>query len=210
MTPLEIAELFIRGAEVDRRLPQTAKPKQLKAQSLGYVHSWAEMREWGDERHKEHRAEMFAKTKLTTQDVSEWERCMELIKHCPDESRRRCLWNWAMAQVGGRPFGRWCREQGFHVETGRRRKNRAILEIFAGFHRNNAQNIQKGIFDVLHVAPENGHIQVTIGDRADSGKVLTWRDDFSLTHGETEPDFSWAEARNERRRQKYAERRKAA
>lgn len=209
MTPLEIAELFIRGAEVDRRLPQTAKPKELKAQDLPYVHDRADKNGWGDERLHEDRAEFF-RSRLSHEQVGEWERCMELIKHCPDEDRRRCLWNWAMAQVGGKPFGRWCREQGFHVETGRRRKNRAILEIFAGFHRNNAQNIQMGSFDVLHVAPENGHIQVTIGDRADSEKVLTWRDDFSLTHGETEPDFSWADARNERRRQKYAERRKAA
>lgn len=209
MTPLEIAELFIRGAEVDRRLPQTAKPKELKAQDLPYVHDRADKNGWGDERLHEDRAEFF-RSRLSHEQVGEWERCMELIKHCPDEDRRRCLWNWAMAQVGGKPFGRWCREQGFHVETGRRRKNRAILEIFAGFHRNNAQNIQMGSFDVLHVAPEKGHIQVTIGDHADSEKVLTWRDDFSLTHGETEPDFSWAEARNERRRQKYAEGRKAA
>lgn len=209
MTPLEIAELFIRGAEVDRRLPQTAKPKQLKAQNLPYSHDLADMNGWGAERYQEER-EAFFHSRLSHEQVGEWERCMELIKHCPDEGRRRCLWNWAMAQVGGKPFGRWCREQGFHVETGRRRKNRAILEIFASFHRNNAQNIQMGSFDVLHVAPENGHIQVTIGDHADSEKVLTWRDDFSLTHGETEPDFSWAEARNERRRQKYAERRKAA
>lgn len=210
MTPLEIAELFIRGAEVDRRLPQTAKPKQLKAQSLGYVHSWAEMREWGDERHKEHRAEMFAKTKLTTQDVSEWERCNQLILSVKDDMRRRCLWAWANAQAGGTPFGKWCTKQGFTRETGRKRKNRAILEIFGEIARNNGQNYKNGLEGVLHVCPENGQIEVTIGDHADSKKVLTWRDDFSLTHGETEPDFSWAEARNERRRQKYAERRKAA
>ncbi|NKB78558.1 hypothetical protein HED49_03190 [Ochrobactrum daejeonense] len=122
MTPLEIAELFIRGAEVDRRLPQTAKPKQLKAQSLGYVHSWAEMREWGDERHKEHRAEMFAKTKLTTQDVSEWERCNQLILSVKDDMRRRCLWAWANAQAGGTPFGKWCTKHCFTRETGRKRK----------------------------------------------------------------------------------------
>ncbi|WGG61850.1 hypothetical protein [Brucella intermedia] len=210
MTPLEIAELFIRGAEVDRRLPQTAKPKQLKAQSLGYVHSWAEMREWGDERHKEHRAEMFAKTKLTTQDVSEWERCNQLILSVKDDMRRRCLWAWANAQAGGTPFGKWCTKQGFTRETGRKRKNRAILEIFGEIARINGQNYKNGLEGVLHVCHENGHIQVTIGDHADSEKVLTWRDDFSLTHGETEPDFSWADARNERRRQKYAERRKAA
>ncbi|MGU3577279.1 hypothetical protein ACLBWZ_17350 [Brucellaceae bacterium C25G] len=37
MTPTEIAELFIHAAEVDRRLPQMIKLKELKAQSLGNV-----------------------------------------------------------------------------------------------------------------------------------------------------------------------------
>lgn len=209
MTPTEIAELFIRAAEVDRRLPQTAKPKALKAQNLPYVHDQADQNGWGSERYQEER-EAFFHSRLSHEQVGEWERCNQLIKFSQDESRRRCLWHWSIAQAGGKPFGKWCREQGFHVETGRRRKNRAILEIFAGFHRNNAQNIQNPISDLLHVDPENGHIQFTIGDHADSEKTLTWRDDFSLINDPEEQDFGWAEARNERRRQKYAERQKAA
>lgn len=208
MTPLEIAELFIRGAEVDRRLPQTAKPKQLKAQSLPYSHDLADMNGWGAERYQEER-EAFFHSRLSHEQVGEWERCMELIKHCPDEGRRRCLWNWAMAQVGGKPFGRWCREQGFHVETGRRRKNRAILEIFGEIARINGQNYKNGLEGVLHVCPENGHIQVTIGDRAPDKQPLHWRHDKAIS-SEEDRSFEWAEARNERRRQKYAERRKAA
>jgi len=209
MTPLEIAELFIRAAEVDRRLPQTAKPKALKAQNLPYVHDQADQNGWGSERYQEER-EAFFHSRLSHEQVGEWERCNKLILSVQDETRRRCLWAWANAQAGGTPFGKWCTKQGFTRETGRKRKNRAILEIFGEIARINGQNYKNGLEGVLHVCPESGHIQVTIGDRADSEKVLTWRDDFSLTHGETEPDFSWAEARNERRRQKYAERRRAA
>lgn len=209
MTPLEIAELFIRGAEVDRRLPQTAKPKQLKAQDLPYVHDRADMNGWGEERLHEDRAEFF-RSRLSHEQVGEWERCMELILSVKDDMRRRCLWAWSNAKAGGKPFNKWCKKQGFTSETGRKRKNRAILEIFGEVARINGQNYKNGLEGVLHVCPENGQIEVTIGDHADSEKVLTWRDDFSLTHGETEPDFSWADARNERRRQKYAERRKAA
>lgn len=210
MTPTEIAELFIHAAEVDRRLPQTAKPKQLKAQNLGYVHSWEEMREWGDARHKEHRAEMFAKTKLTTQDVSDWEKCNHLILYVRDEDRRRCLWNWAIAQAGGKSFTQWCKKQGFTRETGRRRKNRAILEIFGEIARNNGLNNKTTLNGVLQVCAETGHIQVTIGDDATEKQPLNWRDDFALINEPDEQNFEWADARNQRRRQKYAERQKAA
>ncbi len=209
MTPDQIAELFIHGAEVDRRLPQTAKPQALKAQSLGYVHTWEEMREWGDERHKEHRAEMFAKTKLTTEDVSDWELCNQLILLVQDETRRRCLWAWANAQAGGTSFSKWCVKQGFNRETGRKRKNRAILEIFGELVRINGQNTQIGLEGVLQVCAKSGQIQVTIGDDAPEKQPLNWRQDRAIS-SEEDRSFEWAEARNERRRQKYAERQKAA
>ncbi|NNV20551.1 hypothetical protein EHE22_08950 [Ochrobactrum pseudogrignonense] len=209
MTPTEIAELFIRAAEVDRRLPQTDKPKALKAQSLGYVHSWEEMREWGDARHKEHRAEMFAQTKLSTADVTEWERCNKLILSVQDETRRRCLWNWAIAQAGGLSFTKWCAKQGFSREAGRRRKNRAILEIFGEIVRINGQNYKTALNGELQVCAETGQIQVTIGDDATEKQPLNWRQDRAIS-SEEDRSFEWAQARSARRRQKYAERQKAA
>jgi hypothetical protein len=209
MTPTEIAELFIHAAEVDRRLPQTAKPKELKAQNLGYAHSWEEMRGWDDARHKEHRAEMFAKTKLTTQDVSDWERCNDLILSVQDEVRRRCLWNWAIAQAGGQSFTKWCAKQGFSRETGRKKKNRAILEIFGEIVRINGLHYKNTLNGELQVCAETGHIQVIIGDSAELKKSLSWRQDKAIS-SEEDRSFEWADARNQRRRQKYAERQKAA
>ncbi|MGU3577080.1 hypothetical protein ACLBWZ_16315 [Brucellaceae bacterium C25G] len=210
MTPTEIAELFIHAAEVDRRLPQTSKPKKPSSLNLGYVHSEEDMKGWGDVRNSEHRAEMFAKIKLTTQDVTDWERCNQLILYVQDEDRRRCLWNWAIAQAGGKSFTQWCAKQGFTRETGRRRKNRAILEIFGEIVRNNGQNYKTALNGVLQVCDETGHIQVIIGDDASEKQPLNWRDDFALINEPNEQDFEWADARNQRRRQKYAERQKAA
>ena len=47
MTHEEIAELFIHAAEVDRRLPDTARPARLKAQALPYVHDHVDQAGWG-------------------------------------------------------------------------------------------------------------------------------------------------------------------
>jgi hypothetical protein len=123
--------------------------------------------------------------------------------------RRRCLWAWSNAKAGGKPFNKWCKKQGFTSETGRKRKNRAILEIFGEVARINGQNYKNGLEGVLHVCPENGQIEVTIGDHAPEKQPLHWRHDKAIS-SEEDRSFDWAEARNERRRQKYAERRKAA
>ncbi|GGB00370.1 hypothetical protein GCM10011491_30690 [Brucella endophytica] len=209
MTPLGISELFIRAAEVDHRLPDTASPKTLKAQNLPYVHDQADQNGWGEERYQEER-ESFFRSRLSHEQVSEWELCNTLILFIEDETRRRCLWHWAIAQAGGKPFSVWCRAEGFHVETGRRRKNRAILELYAALVRNGLINNENTYFEMLRVGPENGHIHVNIGDDAPNKQPVTWRDDFALVDDETIRDLDWAEARNKRRRQKYAARKKAA
>ena len=38
MNQAEIANLFIRAAEIDRKLPDAGSPGKLKAQSLPFVH----------------------------------------------------------------------------------------------------------------------------------------------------------------------------
>lgn len=209
MTPMQIAELFIEAAEVDRKLPDTARPKKLRAQSLSYVHDWEDMRHWGDERHEEHRAEMFGTVKLTHRDVSNWELCNDLITFVTSEPARRSLWAWATAKAGGLPFSKWCKQNRISRETGRRRKNRAILEIFGQVARINGQNYKNGLSDVLHVDSENGHIVVNIADDEPAKQPLNWRSDKALA-SEEDRNFDWAEARNERRRQRYAQRQKAA
>lgn len=211
MTQEEIIELFIRAAETDRRLPDTARPARLKAQSLPYHHDKADMNGWGSERLEEERAAFWEErsTRLKTSEVSAWERANELVALVPNESERRCLWHWAIGKAGGRPFKRWCRDEGIHVETGRRRKDRAISYIALAHVRNPLQNNEIALQSMLRVGPEIDHISVNIDEPS---HTLTWQDDdaFSPAAVPELRDFSWAEKRNEMRRQREQRKREAA
>jgi hypothetical protein len=46
MNALEVEELFIEAAAIDRRLPIQVRPAQLKSMSLPFVHTFEERREW--------------------------------------------------------------------------------------------------------------------------------------------------------------------
>jgi len=211
MTREEIIELFIRAAETDRRLPDTARPARLKAQSLPYHHDKADMNGWGSERLEEERAAFWEErsTRLKTSDVSDWEKANSLIILVDDESERRCLWHWAIGKAGGRPFKRWCDQEGIHVETGRRRKDRAISLIALALIRKPLQNNENASSGLLRAGPEIDHISVNIDEPS---HTLTWRDDdaFSPTAVPELRDFSWAEKRNEMRRQRDQRKREAA
>jgi hypothetical protein len=172
MTFEEIQELFIRGAEVDRRLPNTARPKPLKSQSLPFVHDWADINGWDAEDKKAREWEWLDpdQLKLTTKDVSDWERCMALIVRVERETDRRCLLHWAKAKAGGRPFNAWCRQEGIHPETGKRRKNRAILVIEASFVRNSTLDSEINALSQLTEAEQ-------IWDKTDKLAKRAWRDE---------------------------------
>lgn len=203
MTDAEIAELFIRAAEVDRRLPDTARPARLKAMSLPYVHTRQEMNEWGTERLEEWRAEFWSEyaNRIPASSVSEWERAMDLMALVEDESQRRCLWAWARAKAGGRPFAHWCRHEEHIAEiTGQRRKNRAISQIAFHFARKGLQNKQNAENGVLPDAPEIDHIAGNIAEP----RRTSWMADgaFSPIPRPEFRDFSWAAKMAERRRRK--------
>ncbi|MGU3577278.1 hypothetical protein ACLBWZ_17345 [Brucellaceae bacterium C25G] len=101
-------------------------------------------------------------------------------------------------------------EAGLYQRDGQKKKKRAILEIFGEIVRNNGQNYKAALNGVLQVCDETGRIQVIIGDDASKKQPFNWRDNFTLINQPNEQDFEWADARNQRRRQKYAERQKAA
>lgn len=248
MTEAEIAELFIRAAEVDRRLPDTARPARLKAMSLPYVHSFEDRRGWepadmiggepirakdgnllddgtrqrlkkavgdrlelGDRGRYDIEAEKFwDDDRLTPEKVSTWERAIDLIALVEDESQRRCLWAWARAKAGGRPFAHWCRHEEHIAEiTGQRRKNRAISQIAFHFARKGLQNKQNAENGVLPDAPEIDHIAGNIAEP----RRTSWMADgaFSPIPRPEFRDFSWAAKMAERRRRKReAKKRKMA
>lgn len=171
MTIEEIAELFIQAVEVDRRLPQTAKPKALKAMSLPYVHDTADQNGWGTERYLEERAEFFdaRSTRLTKNQIGIWEAAMEAIKLCENESQRRSLWAWATAQAGGMSLSKWSKTvEHIHPATAEWRAKRAIRVIHQKICSKDDLHSVSVMNDDLSDTPE-------IGDKRPT--IRAWRDD---------------------------------
>lgn len=131
MTFEEVQELFVTASEVDRRLPNTARPARLRSQHLQFTHTWEDVNQWfvDDKKAREWDWLDVEKLKLSAKQVSTWERANELVALVPQETHRRALLHWARAMAGGKPFELWCRSEGIHRETGRRRKDRAIACI---------------------------------------------------------------------------------
>jgi hypothetical protein len=211
MTHDEITELFIHAAEVDRRLPDTARPARLKAQALPYHHDAKDMNGWGTERLEEERQAFWdaRSTRLQVQDVNDWERANDLIVHVSRERDRRCLWAWANSKAGGKSFSKWCRDlEHIHRNYGKECCDRAIHQISEYFIRNASIDVMGAVLATLHETPEISHIPVNI----DEPRHFAWMAPgaFVAAADLEARDFSWSEAQNERRRQREAKRRQAA
>lgn len=118
MNKAEIADLFIRAAWVDSRLPIDAKPKTLKGASLPFYHSQEDIMERratgirsgkhrehllpGDDPLEEWRVSFWEKleNRISREDVRKWELANELITLVADEANRRALFAWAKSKVG--------------------------------------------------------------------------------------------------------------
>lgn len=208
MTPEQITSVFLRAAEVDRKLPDTSRPARLKAMNMGYVHTFAEMNGWDEkEKHAANWAWLDPENlKATTNDVGIWEAAMELMKLVPDEKKRRALWAWAAAKAGGMPFAKWCRTvEGIQPMAGDWRKKSAIGEITRAFQRKPLQNNELDAEQDFTNDPEIEHKKPMIG---------VWRADDAVPtlcgFDEDLRDFSWAEAQNQRRRERQARKRQQA
>jgi hypothetical protein len=258
MNKTEIADLFIKAAWIDGRLPIDARPKRLKGSWIPFTHSEEDVKSriktgisFGDFKEHLHRddnpfEEWVQKwwdeenQRLKPEDMAMWERANELIVLVADEGNRRALWAWARAKVGsleahqtktrigskkiGRQklklhkrtrkdvsFAAWCKSEGIHEMTGSRRKERAIAIIEQHLVRGSSPNSGSSSFGVLPVGVISEHISDMIGAGSFSEEGLRSIMDgtaFSPIGVLDARDFSWAEARNEIRRQRDTERRK--
>lgn len=189
----DIADLFIKGASIERRLPsEFVRPAALRAQQLPYLHSLEDMRGWfsvngktrserkanrkksGDQmedgdlgRYVEERMQMWDPDhqKLEPTDVSDWERRLQFIALVSVEKNRRALWAWAKAKSGGLPFTKWCKREGIHEMTGQRRKDKAIAELLHVL-RKDAQHTQDVENAVLPLPPIFWHVSDNIAANA--------------------------------------------
>lgn len=211
MTYEEIAELFIHAAEVDKRLPDTARPAKLKAQSLPYVHDHVDQAGWGGQRYEEERLAFWdaLSTRLQTSDIADWERVNTLVLHVTRDRDRRCLWAWAKSKAGQMPFSKWCRNvENIHRNYGIQCKDRAIDQIFEYFCRNASIDVISGDIGTLHETPEIEHIPVTLNEP----RHFAWMAPgaFAAQAYLEARDFSWAATQTEKRKQREARNKQAA
>lgn len=208
MTYDQIAELFIKAAETDRKLPDTARPKQLKAMSLGYVHTVADMNGWSAE--DKHAANWSwlnpEKLRNSRNDIGLWECAMELIKLVSRPENRRALWSWASAKAGGMSLAKWSRSvEHIHPETASRRAKAAISEIHHKLERTVDLHNGNRSFEVLPDEPK-------ISDK--KSNIEVWRPDDAKplrAHFDTDiAGLEWAAIQSAKRREREARRRKAA
>lgn len=207
MNEAQITEIFIRAAEADKKLPNTARPSSLKAMNNGYVHDTADMNGWFAEDKRDANWAWLDPKNLrnTTNDMGIWQAAMEMIKLVTNEKQRRALWAWSRSEAGGKSFAKWCRqEEGISRQLGDWRKSAAIecmLRAFDSKPLQHNENTPEPDFTNTH----------QIGDKRDI--IGVWRPDESKPVCGFDADlrdFSWADEQNERRRQREAKRKQAA
>ncbi len=206
----DIAERFIRAAEIDN-MSERVGPRHLKAQSMQYLHTQADKNGWGSERLAEERKDFWNSIarRVTAREISEAEETRTWARMIDRDCDRAALLNWANCMASDGIFKDWCRSAGIHPETGRRRKDRAIICILLALGRKPLQHNEIDLSGVLRGGPE-------IGDKHDIvAEVAThWQDADAkpmACYFDTDlSGFDWADKQNERRRQREAKRRKAA
>lgn len=205
MNAAQIIELFVKAAEVDQKLPDTARPAKAKAINYGYVHDTADINGWSaEDKHANNWAWLDPKNlRNTTNDMGIWEVALEVMKLVPCENKRRSLWAWAKAEAGGQSFSKWCKNvEGISRQLGDWRKKSAISHIELAFLRKpllHNENVESGGFTT---EPE-------ISDK--TSNIAVWRPEESKPlrcFFDTDLDgFDWADKRNAMRRQRDARKR---
>lgn len=236
-----IQDRLIIAEQVMRELSEgRVGPAPLRAQQLPYLHEFSDMAGWGKKLNdkackllKEDKDEFALISQLfweqynrgpSPEEVSTAQRVLEWTRLVEDDGERRALLAWTRAMAGGMSFARWCKRiEHIHVETGRRRKNRAVEQILRQLPGKHDLHDESGPERVLPCGPEISDVSGTLADDANGREtgLGSWASDeafqpltFARINGtrqiEVEGDFSWARKRNERRRQQEAKRRKEA
>lgn len=211
MTGRDIGERFIRAIEISIRSFSAAGPRvSSRAAWIEYPYTQADKNGWGAVRLAEERKDFWVTMRApSARDISEAEETQGWLSHVTDESERRCLTAWAWCAARKRFFKDWCKEEGIHPETGRRRKERAILRILLFLGCKPLQHNEIDVSALLPDAPEISDKHAIIAEAA-----THWRDTdakpmacyFDTDHS----GFDWSAKQNVRRRQREARRKQAA
>ncbi|MDR6818488.1 hypothetical protein J2X76_003665 [Neorhizobium sp. 2083] len=210
ITGREIGERFIRAVQIMEGLYRVG-PSGGSGSWIAVPYTQADKNGWGSERLAAERQAFWNSINNAPRpwEITEAEETLTWLRFVEDENERLCLTAWARCMAMEHIFKDWCKTQSIHPETGRRRKERAILRILLAFDRKPLQNNEIDVNDLLPDHPISGHKSVNIAEDAPGKRY--WRPSESKPicgFDESLRDFSWAEAQAERRRQR--EKRKQA
>lgn len=209
ITGREIGERFIRAVQIMEGLYHVG-PGGGSGSWIAIPYTQADKNGWGSERLAAERQAFWNSINNSPRpwEVSEAEETMGWLSYVDNEEERLGLTAWARCMAQGGIFKDWCKRSGFHPETGRRRKERAILRILLAFSRKPLQHNEINVCALLPDTPEIGDKHVNIAEAS-----THWRDHDAKPKMVCDFDqklmqFDWAEKQNARRRERDAERRK--
>lgn len=209
ITGREIGERFIRAVEISMRSFSSVGPKvPRRAAWIEFQYTQADKNGWGAERLAEERKDFWSTLRIpSAREISEAEETQQWLRFVENESERCCLTAWAWCLARKESFKDWCGRTGIHPETGRRRKERAIVRILLALSRKPLQHNEIDLHGLLPDEAEMSDKHVNIAEgvthwRQEDARPMACDFDSALER------FDWADKQNERRRQREAERRK--
>lgn len=208
ITGREIGERFIRAVQIMEGL-YSVGPSKGGSGWVAIPYTQADKNGWGSERLAAERQAFWNSINRAPKpwEISQAEETLDWLRYVGDENERLSLMSWARCMATEGIFKDWCKARHIHPETGRRRKERAILRILLALDRRGTQHNEINILGLLPDPAENSYNGVNIGEEAthwmaEGAKPMACDFDVGLH------TFSWAEKQNERRRQREAEKRK--
>lgn len=211
MTGREIGERFIRAVQIIEGLYHVG-PGNTRGAWVAVPYTQADKNGWGSERLADERRAFWNSINRAPRpwEITEAEETQGWLSLVPNKDERSALISWARCMALGAIFKDWCKQQGIHPETGRRRKERAILRILLAFSRKPLQHNENDLFSLLPDTPEISDKSVNIAEDAPTSWMAENAKPMACDFDSELQDFSWAQKRNEIRRQREARKREAA
>jgi len=211
ITGRDIGERFIRSVQIIEKL-YSVGPSQGGSAWVEVPYTQADKNGWGSERLAAERQAFWNSINRAPKpwEITEAEETQSWLEFVPSEAERLCLVSWARCMALGQFFKDWCKRQGIHPETGRRRKERAVLRILLAKQGKPLQHNENIVLSLLPDTPELGHKCSIIGEvdethwRAETAKPLACYFDTDLN------GLDWSDAQNQRRREREAKKRNHA
>lgn len=209
MTGRDIGERFIRAVQIMEGL-YSVGPSSGGSSWIAIPHTQADKNGWGTERLAQERQAFWNSINRAPKpwEITQAEETLGWLSHVSDENERRCLMSWAYCMAADGFFKDWCKAKGIHPETGRRRKERAILRILLAFDCKPLQHNEIDVSSLLPDTPEISDKDANIDDDTPKSWMASDAKPMACDFDSDMNGFDWSDKRNEMRRQREAEKRK--